>query len=128
MGWRLAADVVVAVHLAFVVFVAAGGLLALRWPRIVVLHLPVALYGVVIELVGFTCPLTPLEKVLRRRAGATGYDGGFVEHYIVPILYPGEFTTGVKIMLAALIVVSNVIIYSIVWRRQRTSGRRAENA
>ncbi len=73
MGWRLGADVVVVVHMAFIVFVVAGGLVGLRWRRMVVVHLPAVLYGVVIQLIGFTCPLTPFEQALRRRAGATGY-------------------------------------------------------
>jgi hypothetical protein len=121
MAWRLAADVVMLAHLAFIVFLVAGGLLVLRWRWIALVHLPVALYGVVIQLAGFTCPLTPLEKSLRRRAGSAGYEGGFVEHYIVPILYPGEFTTGVQIILATLLAVSNGLIYTQVWRRARTA-------
>jgi hypothetical protein len=92
--WRVAADVVLGVHLALVAFVVFGGFLTWRWPRIALVQLPVALYGVTIEIVGFRCPLTPLEKWLRRRAGSAGYDGGFVEHYIVGVLYPGEFTGG----------------------------------
>jgi hypothetical protein len=123
MAWRLVADAVVVVHVSFIVFVVAGGLLALRWRWVAAVHIPVALYGVVIELVGFTCPLTPLEKTLRRRAGSAGYEGGFVEHYVVPVVYPGEFTSSVKIALAALIVVANVIVYGIVWRRSRASHR-----
>lgn len=119
MGWRLLADVVVVVHALFILFVVAGGLLALRWKWMAFVHLPVAVYGVVIELVGFTCPLTPLEKALRRRAGSAGYDGGFVEHYVIPLVYPGEFTTGVKIALAVLIVAVNVAVYVVVWQRAR---------
>jgi hypothetical protein len=118
MGWRLSADVVMLVHLAFIVFVVAGGLLALRWRWIAAIHLPVAIYGVVIQLAGFTCPLTPLEKALRRRAGSAGYEGGFVEHYIVPVLYPGEFTTRVQLTLAGLLLVANAVVYTIVWRRR----------
>ena len=82
MLWRLAADVVLVLHLAFVVFVCVGGFLTWRWPAVGYIQLPAAAYGVIIELAGFRCPLTPLEKWLRRRAGSTGYDGGFVEHYI----------------------------------------------
>jgi hypothetical protein len=122
MAWRLAADAVMLVHLAFVVFVVVGGLWALRWRPIAYLHLPVVLYGVVIQLAGFTCPLTPLEKSLRRRAGSAGYEGGFVEHYIVPILYPGRFTAGVQLGLALLLAVTNALVYVVVWRRARPAG------
>ncbi|MDH3707740.1 MAG: DUF2784 domain-containing protein [Acidimicrobiia bacterium] len=116
MTWRLAADAVLVLHLSFVVFVVLGGVLTWRWPRLALVHLPVAVYGVVIQLVGFRCPLTPLEKALRRRAGDEGYDEGFVEHYIVPVLYPGEFTAGVKLVLALLVLGVNVAVYVVAWR------------
>lgn len=122
--WRLAADVVVLVHAAFIVFVVAGGALVLRWRWVAFVHVTAAVYGVVIQLVGFTCPLTPLEKALRRRAGTAGYDGGFVEHYVIPLVYPGEFTTGIKATLAVLIVLANAAVYIFVLRSQRTLGRK----
>jgi hypothetical protein len=121
MGWRLVADAVVLVHLAFVVFVVAGGLLALRWRRVALVHLPVVVYGVLIELIGFTCPLTPLEKWFRGRAGSEAYDGGFVEQYVVPVLYPGELTPTVEVALAASLVVSSAAVYGVVWQRARCS-------
>ena len=117
MGWRVAADVVLVVHLGFVAFVVFGGFLTWRWPRVAWVQLPVALYGVIIEIVGFRCPLTPLEKWLRRRAGSAGYDGGFVEHYIVPVLYPGEFTQGVKTLLAGVVLAANAVAYGVLWHR-----------
>lgn len=126
MGWRLAADVVLVAHLAFVVFVVAGGFLTWRWPRVAWVQVPTAIYGVVIELAGFRCPLTPLEKALRRRAGSAGYEGGFVEHYVVGVLYPGEFTTGVKIVLAGLVVLANGAAYAGLHRRlTRRGGERS---
>ena len=132
MGWRLAADAVVAVHVAFVTFVVLGGLLVLRWRWVALVHVPVILYGVMIELVGFTCPLTPLEKSLRHHAGSAGYDGGFVEHYVVPVLYPGEFTPRVKVAMAIVIVTVNALVYALVWRRyvrtNRTVGQRTARA
>ena len=88
------ADLVVVLHFLFVLFVVFGGLLALRWPKVVYLHLPVAIYGVLIEFVGWECPLTPLEKELRENAGQAGYEGGFVEHYILPVLYPAVISGG----------------------------------
>ena len=105
------------VHLAFVLFVVVGGFLTWRWPRIAFAQVPAAAYGVVIELAGFRCPLTPLENSLRRNAGSSGYEGGFVEHYLVDLLYPGEFTTGVKVALAVGVVVANAVAYSVMWRR-----------
>lgn len=117
MVWRISADGVLLLHLAFVVFIVAGGFLAGRWPHIAFVQLPLAVYGVVIELVGFRCPLTPLEKMLRRKAGSSGYEGGFVEHYIVGVLYPGELTTGVKLFLACAVAATNTVAYLVVWRR-----------
>lgn len=111
MGWRLAADVVLVVHLAFIVFVVVGGSLVLRWRGVARFHVPAAVYGALILVAGFTCPLTPLEKSLRRRAGQAGFEGGFVEHYVVPVIYPGEFTTGVKLVLAGLVIAVNLVVY-----------------
>lgn len=118
-AYRLAADLVVLVHLAFVVFVVFGGLLALRWRWVPWLHLPVALYGALIELVGWICPLTPLENRLRRAAGEAGYAGGFVEHYLLPVLYPAALTPTVQVVLGLLVVAVNVTVYALVWRRWR---------
>ena len=112
------ADLVLVLHLAFIVFVVAGGLLALRWRMAPVIHLPAALWGVFIELSGGVCPLTPIENALRRAAGARGYPGGFVEHYLVPIVYPAALPHGVQLVLAGLIVLANALVYGLVWRRR----------
>jgi hypothetical protein len=125
VGWRLLADAVMVVHLAFVVFTAAGFLLALRWRRVAFVHVPVVAYGLAIEVLGFRCPLTPLEKSLRRRAGGAGYDGGFVENYVVPVLYPGEWTTTTRLSISGLLLATNAIGYVFVWRR-RDVGPRSE--
>jgi hypothetical protein len=119
MSWRVLADVTVGLHLGFVVFVVLGGLLVLRWPKLVWVHLPVAAYGVLIEWIGWTCPLTPLENWLRRQAGGAGYSGGFVEHYILPLLYPGRLTETVQLVLGGLVVLVNLVVYSVVLRRRR---------
>ncbi len=120
MFYRVAADLVVVVHLAFVVFVVAGGLLCFRWPRARWMHLPAALWGVAIEWTGGTCPLTPLENTLRRLGGEAGYGGGFVAHYFLPVLYPAGLTRPVQIVLGTAVVVANVVIYALWWRsRQR---------
>lgn len=114
------ADLVVLIHFAFVLFVVFGGLLALRWPRVMYLHLPAALWGAFIELAGGICPLTPLENSLRRGAGLAGYEGGFVEHYILPVLYPAELTRNVQLVLGAIVILVNLAIYtSVIARRRR---------
>jgi hypothetical protein len=120
MGWRVAADIVMIVHLTFVVFVVLGGLLTWRWPRAAAVHVAAALYGIVILLVGFTCPLTPLEKALRSQAGQAGYDGGFVEHYVVGVLYPGEFTPLVQASMVVGLLGINVGAYTVMLRRRRS--------
>ncbi len=112
------ADLVVVLHFLFVLFVIFGGLLVLRWPKVAYLHLPVAAYGALIELVGWVCPLTPLEKRLRESAGLEAYEGGFVEHYILPVLYPSGLTRGVQLVLGALVIGVNVVIYGIISRRR----------
>jgi hypothetical protein len=119
MGYRILADLVVGVHALFVVFVVAGGLLALRWPWVVAAHLPAAAWGAMIELRGWICPLTPLEKSLRAAAGQAGYPGGFIEHYVLPVLYPAGLTRGVQLGLASLVIGVNLLVYGMVLRRRR---------
>ncbi|HEX9653911.1 MAG TPA: DUF2784 domain-containing protein, partial [bacterium] len=97
MVFRLLADLVVIIHFAFVIFVVIGGLLALKWRKVIFLHLPAAMWGALIEFAGWICPLTPLENWLRDKGGASGYAGDFVNHYIMPVLYPRELTRGVQI-------------------------------
>jgi Protein of Unknown function (DUF2784) len=109
--YRCLADAVLLAHLLFVVFVVAGGLVVLRWPRVAWLHVPAALWGVVVEWSGALCPLTPLELALRRAGGEAGYGGGFVEHYVWPVLYPAALTRGAELVLGSLVVAINVIIY-----------------
>jgi hypothetical protein len=117
------ADLTVIVHLAFVVFVVVGGLLVLRRRGWVWIHLPAAIWGASIEWAGWVCPLTPLENWLRLRAGGSGYRGGFVEHYLLPVLYPSELARGTQIVLGGLVVVINVAFYSVVWKRYRRLER-----
>lgn len=121
--YRLLADLLVVVHLAFVLFVVCGGLLALRWPRVAWLHLPAAAWGAAIELAGWVCPLTPLEVRFRRLGGGAGYEGGFVENYLLPVLYPRGLTREVQIALAVLVVVVNLVVYGVVlWRRRKAAS------
>lgn len=118
MLYSLLADVVVVLHLLFVAFVLFGGLLVQRWPLASWVHLPTVLWAALIELFGWVCPLTPLENWLRGRAGGRGYEGGFVEHYIIPVLYPGELTREIQVVLAAVVIVVNVVVYALVLRRR----------
>src|SRR4029450_2529595 len=101
MVFRLLADLVVVVHLAFILFVAVGGLLVWRWPWLMRLHAPAVAWGTAIITIGFTCPLTPLEKELRRRAGEQGAPGGFVDHYIEGVIYPGTLAPVARALIAA---------------------------
>lgn len=119
MAFRLAADFVLLLHLAFIAFVLAGGLLALRWRWALLLHLPAAAWGVFIELSGRICPLTPLENLLRARAGEAGYAGGFIEHYLLALIYPEGMTQGVQVVLAGIVLGVNAGVYAWVWRRSR---------
>jgi len=121
---RALADLLLILHVAFIVFAVLGGLLALRWRWAPLFHVPAALWGVFIELSGGICPLTPLENKLRRAAGASGYSGGFVEHYLVPIVYPSELSLPVQLVLAGLLVFANALVYGFVWRQWRGARRR----
>ena len=116
---RLLADALVALHLGFVLFVVLGGLPALRWRWWPWVHLPAAAWGFAIEVYGWLCPLTTWENALRRRAGESGYPGGFVEHYLLPVLYPPGLQRGHQWVLAFLVLAVNLAIYAAVWRRRR---------
>ena len=118
MSYRLLADLLVVLHLAYVLFVMLGGLLVFRWPRLAWLHVPAAAWGVLIELEGWICPLTPWENRLRELGGEAGYGGGFVEHYILPALYPADLTRGTQYILATLAFGVNAAIYGILVRRR----------
>jgi hypothetical protein len=113
------ADLVVVFHSLFVLFVIFGGLLVLRWWKVIYLHLPAVAWGAFIEFAGGICPLTPLENALRRRAGLAGYEGGFVEHYILPVLYPAGLTRNVQLVLGALVIGINLMVYAVVLRSRR---------
>lgn len=121
MPYLLGADLVVLVHFAFVVFVALGGLLVWRWRRLAWAHLPAATWGALIEFTGIVCPLTPLEKWLRLRAGGEAYAGGFIQHYIVPLLYPPGLTRRGQIVLGCLLVVLNLALYWLAFGKRRHS-------
>jgi hypothetical protein len=124
MLYRLLAEALVAFHFLFVLFVIAGGFVVLRWRWTMWLHLPAAAWGIFVEMTGTLCPLTPLENNFRAWGGEGGYEGGFIEHYIRPVLYPEGLTSGAQIVLGCLIVLINVICYSgLYYQRQRTRER-----
>ncbi|MEJ8839271.1 DUF2784 domain-containing protein [Ramlibacter sp. AN1133] len=117
---RLLADAVVVLHLAFVAFALAGGLLVLRWRWVALLHLPALAWAAFVEFTGRICPLTPLENALRAAAGTAAYQGGFVEHYLLPVLYPAELTREVQLLLGAGLLAFNVAVYAAVaWQPRR---------
>jgi len=123
MLYRALAIVVLLLHLGFILFVVGGALLALRWPRLAWLHLPAAAWGVLIELAGWECPLTPLENLFRHRGGEAGYTGGFVEHYLLSLIYPEPLTRTVQLALGAAVLLLNVALYALLLRRRRREGR-----
>ena len=127
MAYRILADLVVGVHALFVVFVVAGGLLALRWPWVAAAHLPAAVWGTLIEFRGWICPLTPLEQSLRASAGQAGYAGGFIEHYLLPVLYPAGLTQRVQLVLGSLVIAVNVVVYGLLlWRRRARASAKTK--
>ena len=119
MIYRWLADAVVLFHFSFVLFVVLGGFLLRRWPRLVYLHVPIAVWGVLIEFAGWICPLTPLENHLRRLGGEAGYEGGFIDHYIIPVLYPGDLTRTLQYVLGIFALLINILAYALYFRRRR---------
>jgi hypothetical protein len=121
---RLAADTIVLLHLAFLVFVVLGGFLALRWRWIAWAHIPAVLWGVAIEFGGWICPLTPLENYLRERGGETAYQGNFITHYVLPMLYPAGLTRRWQLILGASALGINVIVYGFTLLRRSAAKKR----
>ncbi len=119
MLYRVLADLVMLTHAAFVLFVLLGGLLAVRWPRAAWVHLPAAAWGAAVEFFGWFCPLTPLEYSLRRLGGSAGSSGSFVANHVLPIIYPAELTRELQLLLGSAVVVLNIGVYFLVWRRSR---------
>jgi hypothetical protein len=123
MLFSTAADVIALVHLAFVVFVPFGALLALKWRWMPWLHLPAAAWGLFIELTGRACPLTDLEKALRSRAGDPGYAGGFIEHHLVNPISGGGLTTEVQLIVLVAVIATNTLVYGWLHLRRFRSRR-----
>lgn len=121
MTERIAADLIVLLHLAFILFVGLGALLCLRWKWMAWLHLPAAAWGAAIEFRQGICPLTPLEQRLRLAAGDAGYSGGFIDHYLLPIIYPAGLDADVQYALGTLVVLLNLALYAWIWRSREGS-------
>ena len=115
--YRLLANAVVSIHALFILFVVLGGFLAWRRRWIAAVHIPCAIWGVLIEYRGWICPLTPLENALRAKAGQQGYSGGFIEHYLLPTIYPSGLTPRVQALLGMLVLVVNAFAYTVLLRR-----------
>jgi hypothetical protein len=121
--YRLLADAVLVVHLGYILFAVAGALLCLRWRGVPWLHLPAVGWAVTVQVGGFSCPLTPLENRLRLLGGQAGYDGGFIEHYLLAVIYPDGLTRQIQIVLAGVVLAVNVAVYGWLW--WSTRGARA---
>lgn len=124
MDYRLAADLTLVLHLLFIVFVLFGGLLCLRSIRWAWLHLPAMVWGIYIEWSGGSCPLTPLENHFRQLASGQGYAGGFVEHYLVPLIYPERLNASMQWILGAVVLVINLFVYiQVAHKRRKSAGQ-----
>ncbi len=124
MMYRALADLVVLVHLAFILFATLGGFLVFKWRRVVWFHIPAAMWAALIEFAGWICPLTPLENRLRRLGGEAGYQTSFIERYLLPVIYPEASSRSLHIVLGVLVLGVNIAIYWSVWRRSAAPGRR----
>jgi len=125
MLYKLSADLLVLLHLGFIIFVIVGGFLVVKWRWLCLLHLPAAVWGALIELQGWLCPLTPLEQRLRLAAGEQGYAGGFVEHYVLPVIYPQALTRDIQLGLGAFVIVINLAAYAWVLFQLTRKGKTA---
>lgn len=124
--YAIAAVLVVIVHLGFVCFVVLGGFLVLKWRRVLFLHIPAVIWGALIEFQGWVCPLTPLEQFFRQMANQGGYTGGFIEHYLLAILYPSNLTREIQVFLGLFVLVLNLAIYCWVSTRLIRGKRYAD--
>ncbi|VVM44185.1 hypothetical protein PS662_00458 [Pseudomonas fluorescens] len=123
MLYRIAADGLVLFHLLFILFVLFGGLLVLKWRQLIWWHLPAAAWGVAVEFLHLPCPLTQWENLMRHAAGQTGYGGGFIEHYVWPVIYPAGLTPAIQWILGSVVLAINVVVYLRVIRPGRNAAR-----
>lgn len=127
MVYSYLADFIVLLHTFFVLFVVLGGILVLWKPYVAWVHIPAVFWAASIEFLGWICPLTPLENMLRARAGNAGYETGFVEHYILPILYPASLTREMQIGFGIIVLGVNIAVYVFLWLRMRNGEKKKEN-
>ena len=116
MQYRIAATAVAILHGAFILFVVVGGVAVLRWPKLAWIHLPAAIWGMLIEFAGWYCPLTSIENALLRRAGLAGYSDGFVAHYLFAVIYPNGLTRGMEVAIGAFVLIVNLGVYARLLR------------
>ncbi|MFU8842962.1 MAG: DUF2784 domain-containing protein [Bacteroidales bacterium] len=117
MVYQLLADLTLVLHLIFILFVMMGALFVLKWRWFALIHAPAAIWGALIEFMGWICPLTPLENSFRHKAGQSGYEEGFIDHYLIPIIYPQGLTSNLQFILGAGVIVLNIAIYWFVIKR-----------
>jgi len=123
MGWSILADVVLVIHGAFIAWATLGALVVWRWPRLLWLHLPALAWGVWIEATAGICPLTPLEMMLRYRAGHGSYEGSFIDHHLGALIYPQGLTSAAQWRIALGLAAFNLGLYGLIaWRRVRRRG------
>ena len=126
MIFSLLADLVILLHFGFIIFVVLGGLLVLKWSWIKFIHIPAAIYGALIEIESWVCPLTPLEVRLKMKAGEQIYEGGFIEHYIMPLIYPPGINRRIQIILASVVIIINIGIYGYILYRNNQKKKMIE--
>jgi hypothetical protein len=111
---RLMADLIVVLHFAFIAFAIGGGIVVLRWRRVMVLHLPCVGWAVLVELMHWHCPLTRWENYFIARYGAEGYEGGFLDHYLIPVIYPDGLTPAIQVGIGLFVLAVNVAVYAFI--------------
>ena len=122
MGYRLAADSMMIAHLLYIVFVVVGGLFAFRARWILWLHVPAVAWAIYVQYIGRLCPLTTWENQLRGLAGGAGYEGGFVDHYLFPVIYPPDMPAGLNLVLGTAVILINGVVYAKLIAHMRRSN------
>jgi len=119
MIYSFLADALLVTHLLFIIFVVVGGLLIIKWRWLILLHLPAVIWGILVEFNHWICPLTPWENALRRAAGETGYNSGFIDHYLIPLIYPTNLTDESQIILGSLVIIINLVVYTWIFLKMK---------